>query len=142
MAEIKSVVLVSTVQAKDQEELDSLYAEWLSLGFEGQMLRTDTAYEVGKRAKALLKRKEFIDSEFTVADVEEGKGNRSGGAGAILLTTGDRAGIRGDRAFTVSLLKNKAALIGKLVTVRYQNKTPAGALRFPVMVAVRDPGWD
>jgi DNA ligase-1 len=139
---VSSVVIVETVKAKDQEELDSCYSKWLEQGFEGQMLRTDTAYEVGKRAKALLKRKEFIDEEYTVADVEEGKGNRAGGAGAIVLTTGDKAGIRGDRAFVVGLLKNKAKLIGKLVTVRYQNKTPAGALRFPVMVAVRDPNWD
>jgi hypothetical protein len=36
------------------------------------------------------------------------------------------------------LLENKKDYIGKMATVRYQNLTPDGIPRFPVMITVRD----
>lgn len=138
VAGINEIVKVQTRIANNQEEMDRYYAEWLELGYEGQMVRTNTPYEVNKRAAALLKRKEFEDGEFEIADVLEGVGNRAGTAGAVLLTTGDKAGIRGNREWVAALLANRTQLIGKVATIRYQNKTPGGALRFPVLVAIRD----
>lgn len=137
LEKVRSVQLVDTFRALDQRALDCRYAHYLTSGYEGQMIRTDTPYEC-KRTKALLKRKEFIDAEFTIADVMEGIGNRAGGAGAILLSNGCKAGIRGNAAYFTKLLQERTAVIGKQATVRYQGVTPDGMLRFPVMVAIRD----
>lgn len=136
--DLGNLVLVETHKSETQEQLDEYYAKWLEAGYEGQMLRTDTPYEINKRTWALVKRKEFVDEEFELAAVEEGKGNRSGMAGKVLLTTGDRAGIRGGTKFMTEIWEKRNAMVGKYVTVRYQGKTPDGKLRFPVLVAVRD----
>ena len=58
-------------------DIDKMYGEYTEAGYEGQMVRQNTAYEC-KRSKNLLKRKEFITEEFEVVNVEEGNGNWSG----------------------------------------------------------------
>ena len=135
------IVAVETHIAADQSVLDRLYAEWVASGYEGQMIRLDAPYEQ-KRSKHLLKRKEFIDEEFLLLGVTEGKGNRAGMAGRCHFRTKTgvdfESGIRGNQDFYRRLLLNKGALIGKPCTVRFQNLTPDGVPRFPVCIEVRD----
>ena len=137
----KSLVVVPTNLVNTQEELDSLYSEYLKDGQEGQMIRIDDIYE-NKRSKFLLKRKEFIDDEFRIVNISEGTGNRSGMFGrAHLITSGGvefEANARGNVSFYEELLKNKYKYIGKMATVRYQNLTPDGKPRFGVIVSIRD----
>ncbi|MDA9373928.1 hypothetical protein N9R43_00965, partial [bacterium] len=64
--------IVETDYASFQEELDALYSDYMERGYEGQMVRNDTPYEPNKRSKNLLKRKEFITSEFKVIEMLEG----------------------------------------------------------------------
>jgi DNA ligase-1 len=78
---------VSTYEVTNQDLLDSLYGHFLEDGYEGQMVRANSAYE-HKRSPALLKRKEFESDEFEILDVLEGEGNRSGMAGKLLLKGG------------------------------------------------------
>jgi DNA ligase-1 len=137
LANCKTVQLVDTRLCSDAEVLDAMYAEFLANGYEGQMIRTDTPYEC-KRTKALLKRKEFVDAEYTIAAVEEGIGNRSGTAGAIVLEKVGKSGIRGNLAYFTKLWQERKDIIGKQATIRYQGVTPDGKLRFPVCVAVRN----
>lgn len=141
LKDIKSVQLVQTDVCDTQEILDNKYAEYLAAGYEGQMIRKNVAY-ANKRTDALLKRKEYLDSEYTIIDVVEGIGNRAGTAGAVTLSNGDKpafnAGIRGNRDHVIQLLKNKRKVIGQLGTVRYQNLSPDGVPRFPVLLCVRD----
>ena len=131
------IVLVDTKLVSSEEEMDAFHAACMEAGYEGSMIRTDTAYE-NKRTKALLKRKEFIDAEFELEDVEEGKGNAAGMAYRVVLKGVGNAGMRGNAAFRKDLLINKAKYIGKQVTVRYQNMTPDGKLRIGIMLCVRD----
>ena len=137
----KSLVVVPTEMVNTQDELDAFYAEYLKDGQEGQMIRLDEVYE-NKRSKFLLKRKEFVDGEFTILDISEGRGNRSGMFGRAHLITPDgitfEANARGDESFYEELLKNKHKYIGKMATVRYQNITPDGKPRFGVIVSIRD----
>ena len=137
----KSLVVVPTNLVNTQEELDSLYSEYLKDGQEGQMIRIDDIYE-NKRSKFLLKRKEFIDDEFRIVNISEGNGNRSGMFGrAHLITSGGvefEANARGNVSFYEELLKNKSKYIGKMATVRYQNLTPDGKPRFGVIITIRD----
>lgn len=141
-----SIVLVDTYEAHDQDELDKHYKDFQDDGYEGQMIRTDTPYEFD-RTKALIKRKEFITDEFEVVDVLEGKGNRSGMAGKVVvklhkattdgLTTCE-ANPKGNFDFYRRLLKDKKQVIGKKATIEFQNYTPKGSLRFPKMITIRD----
>lgn len=136
-----NVKLVETKKLSSKEEIDKVYEEYLNDSFEGQMIRLDFNYE-SKRSKYLLKRKEFCDSEYEVFDVCEGKGNKSGMAGYMILKINDNktfhSNIKGNREYLISLLKDKKSLIGKIVTVKYFNLTPDGVPRFPYVIGVRD----
>lgn len=126
---------VHTSAVSNLEELDETYSYMLEQGYEGQMIRLDMPYQQ-KRSKYLLKRKEFLDEEFEVLAILEGKGNWSGYAKSVQCITSEgvvfNAGIRGTQEFTRNLLLTK---MPKTATIRYQNKTPDGSLRFPVAVA-------
>lgn len=130
------VQMVQTEKCSSQEELDEHYASFLSDGYEGQMIRQNKPYEQ-KRSKYLLKRKEFVDEEFEVLDILEGQGNWSGYAKSVQCVTKEgvvfNAGIKGTQEFTKALLTRSPR--PKTATVRYQNKTPDGSLRFPIAVA-------
>lgn len=118
-------------------ELDYCYGQWLQAGYEGQMVRLANSVYEHSRSKSLLKRKEFIDAEFKILDIEEGVGNRSGMMGRIKFEGFD-SNARGSHEYFKELLANKDKYIGKMATVRYQNLTPDGKPRFPVMIDIRD----
>ncbi|WP_289101017.1 hypothetical protein [uncultured Marinobacter sp.] len=66
--------LVETCPISDVEGLMTLHSQFRAEGYEGTMLRhSDEGYQHGKRARTLLKLKEFHDAEFTVVDYEQGK---------------------------------------------------------------------
>jgi DNA ligase-1 len=135
------VKLVETHKVSDKKHLDILYDLWRKDGYEGQIIRTNSAYE-NKRSWHLLKRKEVIDKEFKIVSVLEGKGNRSNMAGKIVLRLEDgrtsRAGIKGGETVYKRLWKEQDELIGKLATVEFFSYTPDGKPRFPVCIAIRD----
>lgn len=138
----KQFVRVKTEFVPDQEVLDATYGVYLQEGYEGQMIRgVDSKYE-NKRSKNLLKRKEFQDAEFKIIKIEEGLGNRSGMAGAVVCQIGSSplvfgAGIKGGVEFNKKLWDDRDNLVGQLATIRYQNLTPDGIPRFPVFHSVR-----
>ena len=127
---------------KTPEEIESNMGYYLENGFEGLMINTyDGLYEQ-KRSKNLLKYKLFQDEEFEIVDIIEGDGNRSGMFGYAILRDKNgktfRSSSRGNHEFYSRILKDKATLIGKSVTVRFQNYTPDEKIpRFPVIV-----NWD
>ena len=131
-----SIRLVETYAAETGERMDELYAHFLAEGYEGQMVRLDAPYEEGKRSKHLLKRKEFQDAEFDLVRVEEGEGNWAGYAKTAVIRLPDgreqSSGMRGSMAMQADRLRTWTKF--RKVTVRYQNLTPDGFLRFPVIV--------
>lgn len=134
--------LVETTLIQSSEKLDEEYAKYLEQGYEGQMVRIKNSVYETKRSKFLLKRKEFIDEEFYIENILEGLGNRSGMAGRVVLKMSDgrsfKAGIKGGVDYYIHLLEHKNEYIGKKATIRFQNYTPDGIPRFPVMYSVRD----
>lgn len=124
-------------------ELKLQLEKFLSLGYEGMMIRNGESKYSNSRTKDLLKWKEFIDDEFELIDLEEGRGDRSGMATTAICidSKGEifSAGIKGNFEYCIDLLKNKNEYIGKMVTIRYQNLTPDRQVpRFGKMLAVRD----
>ena len=139
---IDCIEIVRTDFAKNSEELDNYYGEYLSDGYEGQMVRINE-YEYKKsRSNGLLKRKEFEDAEFTIVSIEEGKGNWKGKAKKVYIKLEDGsiqgAGLRGSFDFTQMLLQERDEYVGGTVTIRYQNRTPDGKLRFPIAIKFYD----
>jgi DNA ligase 1 len=123
---------------KTSQEIEEHLQQYISEGYEGAMINTyDGLYEQ-KRSKNLLKYKEFKDEEFEVIDILEGVGNRSGIFGSAVLITKDNhifnANSLGNEILYKELLINKNNYIGKTATVRYQNLTPDGVPRFPVVI--------
>ena len=137
----RSLVFVPTYLAANRQILDCFYEKWLDEGYEGQMVRIDVPYE-NKRAKCLLKRKEFEEDEFKIISVHEGIGNRAGMAGNISFKTKDgkpfKSNIKGGMKFYKDLWVRKDEIVGKDATVRFFKPTPDGIPRFPFVVAIRD----
>ena len=119
------------------------HEKWIEQGYEGIMLKSiESKYEF-TRTKNLQKFKAFQDDEFLVTDISEGVGKRAGMMGRLHLVTCDGkefcSSARGNDAYYRELFNNKEKYIGKLATIRYQNLTPDGIPRFPVMVDIDRP---
>lgn len=133
------ILLVQTVKVDTLDELDIWNARFVELGYEGMIVRRDAPYE-NKRSKSLLKRKTFLDEEFTVVSVNEGQGNRTGMAGFITYELGDgrtfKSGIKGSHLYATQLLADADKYVGGTGTVRFFERTPDGVPRFPVTVTL------
>lgn len=131
------IKVVATALVDNQSTLDAFYSCYMEDGFEGQIIRYNTAYE-NKRTKNLLKRKEMIDKEFEILEVLEGKGNWAGYAKKVRvkLENGESCGcgIAGNQAYLKEVLKNASSYVGKLAKVQFQGYTPDNSLRFPVVI--------
>ncbi len=131
--------LVASTLIYNKDDMDTIYENYLTSGYEGQMLRVSYAFYENKRSKYLLKRKTFTDEEFTILDICEGVGNRTGTAGYMVF---ERVGqqfnsnIKCTFEEGAEILKNREKLIGKTATVKYFNLTPAGIPRFPYVINI------
>lgn len=129
--------LVETRPIHTEGEMNAHYADFMAQGYEGAMIRPgNVKYEGGKRSKSLLKLKDFVDGEFELVNVEEGTGNWAGYAKTATIRLADgreqSSGMRGSQEFLKQLLREWRKYTQ--VTVRYQNLTPDGFLRFPIIV--------
>ena len=136
-----ALVIVETTEVDGKEHLDELYGEYIEHGYEGQMIRLDGPYE-NKRSPRLLKRKEFIDEEYTILGYEEGEGNRAGTIKHFKFKNKDgrefNSNVKGSFSYLTKLLEIADTLIGKDATIKYFNLTPDGVPRFPYVIAIRD----
>lgn len=133
---------VPTHSCYNTVSLDSWHNTYLDAGYEGSIIRLNASYE-NKRSKNVLKRKEFLDSEYLVLDVVEGVGNRVGTAGNLVCRDQEtnkefHSNIKGTFEYLTEILENKKDYIGKLVTVKYFQLTPDGVPRFPFAIGFRD----
>lgn len=127
---------VETFQLEAPGDLDRFYSRFMEQGYEGAMVRLDAPYEPGRRSGSLLKLKDFQDCELGLVDVQPGIGNWAGIAKTATVRLQDgreqSSGMRGSQDFLRQLLLDWRQY--SQVTVRYQNLTPDGFLRFPVIV--------
>ena len=128
------IYLVASAICETSEEIDVMYGEYTTAGYEGQMVRQDTIYE-NKRSKGLLKRKEFITEEYQVVEVHEGQGNWAGYAKRLTLKMANgttfSSGIRGSQSQLKTLLENPNI---DWATCRYFELSNDGVPRFPVTI--------
>lgn len=133
-------IIVPTVEVKNENDLHSYYDIYVGRqGFEGQMIRLDKEYE-SKRSKSLLKHKSFIDEEYTILDVVEGEGNKTGMVGSFVFRSKTGHIFNSSPKYSwdecKELWKQRQELIGKSATVKYFNLTPDGVPRFPYVINI------
>jgi DNA ligase-1 len=132
--------IVQTYKVDSEKAVEELYGGYVEAGYEGQMLRIDGKYE-NKRSKSLLKHKSFVDGEFTILGVEEGKGNHAGKVGRLNFEINGKpfdAAVNGDWEYIEKLWHSRDGLVGKTATVKYFELTEDGVPRFPKVIAIRD----
>lgn len=131
--------LVDTFIINNEKEVTEYYEDYVNKGYEGQMIRLDEKYE-SKRSKSLLKHKSFIDEEYTILDIEEGGGNKTGMIGSFVFKNKDGKQFNASPKFNweecQEMWKQKDQLIGKTATVKYFNLTPDGVPRFPYVIKI------
>jgi DNA ligase-1 len=130
------LVIVPTLFG-DRDEIDEHEIWCADEGYEGQMVRNpESPYEHDSRVWNLLKRKEFLDGEFPIIKIEEGKGNWAGHAKRLTFDFNGievGAGIRGNKAQMKKILEEWESwnLDEAQATVRYfKHLTPDGKARF------------
>lgn len=124
-----------------KNEAESMLQEITSEGFEGIILRNPNGHYKQGRSKDLLKYKLFLEEEFLVIDVNEGKGKNVGTAIFTCKTEDDKTfkvTAPGDYAEKSRIWANMTDYLAKMVTVKYQEKTDAGIPRFPIAIGFKE----
>ena len=137
--------LVHPVEAKLISCIDDvkfMHSEYIRDGYEGLILRNVTGmYKLNGRSADLQKYKEFQDEEFKIVGGKESTGPEAGCIIFDVVNSKDQKfavrprGSFGQRKVWMNDLSN---LIGKKLTVRYQELTDDGIPRFPVGISIRD----
>ena len=135
----KCCKVVETNQVDNPNDVDGFYMDYVSAGYEGQMLRLDKAYE-NKRSKSLLKHKSFIDEEYIILGIDEGIGNKTGMVGSFIFESKTGKRFNSSPKFNweecTRMWNERDQLIGKSATVKYFNLTPDGVPRFPYVIKI------
>lgn len=113
---------------------------YLGQGYEGAIGRRNVGY-ANKRSDALIKIKKFLDEEFQIVRIEDGRGSRAGIAARAVLQLPDgrefEAGMIGDHGYCRDLYENRDQVVGKMGTVQFLNYTPGGVPRGGKLKTVR-----
>ena len=125
------------------EEVEAYHEGFLEEGYEGSILRKNSAYEC-KRSWTLMKIKDFSDAEATIIGYEEGKGKRKGHLGKFIMQDDDgiEFGCPPGKGYTYedmkNMLENIHDYIGKRATFTYFERTKAGSYRHPLFKGLRN----
>ena len=137
-----SIEIVDSILLRSKSLLKSYHDDFVKEGFEGIIIRNvEGAYKFGHRSADLQKYKEFIDEEFTIIGGKAAEGNQEGCmVFRIKVADGLECDVspKGSIKYRRKLYKKLDGLIGKMLTVRYQEKSEDGNLIFPVGIAIRN----
>jgi hypothetical protein len=149
----RTFAIVPTQVAMSHQEVLGQHAQHVAQGYEGIMIKkitngaspdsreyAESLYRPGK-GNHILKYKEFTDEEAIIISVTEAEGTEKGAA--IFNVQDKRSNIfpvrmRGDFERRRYWFQNQHRVIGKEVTIRYQELSIYGVPRFPVGIAIRD----
>ena len=137
----KHLVLVQTDVCESEDQMKEMHANYVAEGYEGIMLRNKQGLYKNARSVDLLKYKEFFDAEYKITGFTEGQGLEEGCVIWVCETEDGNAFScrpRGSREDRQKLFLHGDKHVGKLLTVRYQEKTDTNMPRFPVGITIRD----
>ena len=136
------IILVETHTVNNEDELMTKFDYFLSLGYEGAMIRNSKGLYENKRSYNLQKVKEFLDDEFDIVGIEEGRGKLQGHVGSFICITKNKvrfnAKAKGELDNLKKYFEDHSLWQGKQLTVQYQGITnKSGVPRFPVGLRIR-----
>lgn len=142
----KRIKQVHTIKVDSDFDVKMFHNAWVRQGYEGVIIRDpDAKYMWNHRDKALLKYKEFQDEEFLIIGYYQGTGTDSGAI--VWKCRGTRKdgtnyyfhcrprGTIEDRRI---LWQTGWRYVGKMLTVRFQERSMDDVPIFPVGIAIRD----
>ena len=127
---------------ENEEELLRYYGKQLDAGQEGAMVKTLNGMYEYKRTYAWQKMKPEHTEDLEIVGIDEGKGKYVGQLGAFIcqLDNGDTvnvgSGLKDEER--IELWPRRDELIGKLIEVKFQEKTKDGSMRFPIFMRFRE----
>ena len=127
--------------AFSMKDIYELHDKYVAEGYEGAIIRNiDGLYEFGFRSNDLIKLKSFMDSEYKIVGVVEATGRDEGTAVFVCECEAGQFNVKpmGTRELRADYFKNRKKLIGKMVTVKYQELSNDGIPRFPSAISIRD----
>lgn len=142
MYEFYGLKLVPTAVAKTEEEVIAKFEEHVKTGYEGAMLRNVESAYSQRRSMDLQKMKPFIDDDFLITGVTEGRGKMAGLAIFICAAKNGNpfeVKLKGELESLRKYMHDESLWKGKKLTVRYFGLTNKEKVpRFPVGIVVRD----
>ena len=135
---------VESVLVLNLNEAKAAHGNFMSLGYEGSILRTPKGIYKHGRSYDLMKFKDFSDTEATIVDYVSGKGKRTGTLGKFIMLDdkGVKFGCPPGKGYSykdlANMLENIDTFIGKRATFTYFQRTKAGSYRHPLFKAIRD----
>ena len=136
-----SLILVETREVFDDNDLTLAFEYFTEKGYEGAMVRNfEGVYKQNGKSYDLLKVKKFVDDEFKVVGVKEGRGKLAGHAIFICdINDGDTfdAKMKGPVSELKKYWDDPKLALGKMLTVQFQGYTKYRKPRFPVALRFR-----
>lgn len=136
------IVLTETPKIYSEADVYNHHKKYVADGFEGVIIRnSDGLYKFDHRSKDLQKYKSFIDEEFTVVGGFSGEGLEEDCVIFMCKTVKGRefkVRPRGSREVRKEWLDDLDNIIGKKLTVRYQELSEDKIPIFPVGISIRD----
>jgi DNA ligase-1 len=141
---LEHVELVHCQRIHSEQELITVHQQYLSLGYEGTMIRhSEEGYQVNKRSSQLLKYKDFLDEVYQVVDVIPSESRPEQGIVVCALNVVRspkvvfNCGMKFPHEAREEILRNKHMYIGQMAEIRFFEFTDGGIPRFPVCVGFR-----
>jgi DNA ligase-1 len=132
---------VNTGTAKDEEEMMTLFDLFLKNGYEGAMARNADGEYQGKRSYNLQKIKEFLDADYPIVGINEGRGGYAG-CGIFVCQTPEGktfdVKMRGPKERLMDFFNDSSLWKGKTLVVKYQYISKYGIPIFPVGERFKD----
>ena len=117
------------------------HERFLEDGYEGTIIRNMHGPYENKRSYHLQKYKDFIDSEFPIVGIEEGRGKLAGHVGNFVCEyKGNTFGVKlkGSTEFLKECYENHELWKDKWMSVKFQGYTSTNFVpRFPVGLKIR-----
>lgn len=133
---LNRIKIVDAYLLENFESAKELMSRFLLFNYEGMVIRNAThVYEFSTRSVGLQKYKLFFDEEYVLKDILEDRvGN------CVFLLESEHGEFKATPKYShderKEFLNKKEKLIGKLVTVKYQEKTDSGLPRFPIAINI------
>lgn len=137
---LKNVTVVQhSNHPNDESKIEEVHDQYVSLGYEGIMIRLPGIGYEHKRSYSLLKYKKFIQEEFVVIGFSKEEFEET--LGAVVLQSKDKKTFEARPAMTNEQKKhiweNQSDFMNNIATVKFQERTEYGVPRFPVLLGFR-----